>query len=73
MEGVLEKVAVSVGSALVLALLTLLSSKVRSALFYKRVEYDLSYVKGMGSVEWDIEWEGFRLTILVLGAKQWKE
>ena len=58
-----QKIVVSVVSAIAVALLTLLSSKVRSALFYKRVEYDLAYSKGLGPVQWDIEWEGFRLTI----------
>src|SRR4051812_22743481 len=60
---ILGKIAVTVGTAIVLGLFTLLSTKVRSSLFFKRVEYELTYTKGLGPVQWDIEWEGFRLTI----------
>jgi hypothetical protein len=63
MNPILEKVLISVSSTLTLSLLALLFSSVRTALFFRRVEYDFTYKRGTGSCEWDIQWEGFRLTI----------
>ena len=37
----------------------------RDFIFFKRVEYELLYEGGSGSVEWDIQWEDERLTIKV--------
>lgn len=63
MDAILDKVLISVGSTIVLSLLSLLFSSVRTAIFFKRTEYDLFYTRGTGPCEWDIQWEGFRLTI----------
>jgi hypothetical protein len=63
MDPIAEKILTSVGSALILSLLSLLFSSVRTALFFKQAEYDLTYKRGTGPCEWDIQWEGFRLTI----------
>jgi hypothetical protein len=70
MDPILEKVVISVASALALSLLALLFASVRNALFYKRVEYDFLYTKpGGGGVstkgQWDIQWEDYRLTVTV--------
>jgi hypothetical protein len=63
MNEVLQKVIISVASTLALSLLTLLFSSVRTALFYKRVEYDFDYEGETGPCDWDIQWEDYRLTI----------
>lgn len=63
MNPILEKVLISIASTFTLSLLALLFASVRSALFFKRVEYDFTYKRGTGSCEWDVQWEGFRLTI----------
>jgi hypothetical protein len=65
-ETILARVLISITATLALALLSLLFASVRTALFYKKVEYDFSYTKGMGRARWDIQWEGFRLSISVV-------
>ena len=70
MNPIVEKVLISVGSGLVLALLSLLFQRVRTALFYKRVEYDLIFTKpesegGLSQCSWDIQWEDYRLTLKI--------
>ena len=67
MSEILEKILISVGSAVALAALSLFFRSVRNALFYKRVEYDLpcerpSTTSPFTSV-WDIHWEDYRLTV----------
>jgi hypothetical protein len=62
---ILQKVLVSVITALTLGSLTLLFESVRNALFYFRVEYDLDYEKDSGHCEWDFTWEDYRLTLSV--------
>ena len=64
MDQIFEKIIISVVTTIVIALLSLLFRSVREALFYKRLEYDFHYTKGMGlPVLWDIQWEDYRLTI----------
>lgn len=65
MDPLFEKVLISVGSTLCLSLLSLLFSSVRMAIFFKSTTHDFLYVRGSGACEWDIQWEGFRLTIVV--------
>lgn len=65
MNPILEKVLIAVASTFTLSLLSLAFASVRSALFFKRVEYDFTYIRGSGACEWDVEWEDFRLTIEV--------
>ena len=73
MNDLLGKILVSVGSTIVLAALSLLSKSVREglkqALFYTRVEYDLSSHRPSGvnpfGCRWDIHWEDYRLTMAV--------
>jgi len=62
---VLTKVLISVISTVTLAALSLLFESVRNALFYYRVEYELNYKKNTGLCEWDINWEDYRLTLVV--------
>lgn len=52
---------------LVVALLGLLSPQIRNLIFYKRTEYDFEFVKvaDKSSGIWDIQWEGYRLTIKI--------
>jgi len=69
MSDLLSKVLVSVATTLILAALSLLSRSVRQALFYRRVQYDLSAVRRSGDhpfgCRWDIHWEDYRLTMEV--------
>ena len=69
MNDLLGKILVSVGSTISVAALTLLSKSVRQAIFYKRVEYDLSSLRPSGATpfgcRWDIHWEDYRLTMAV--------
>jgi hypothetical protein len=63
MSPLAQEILISIVSTVTLSLLTLLFASVRSALFFKAVEYDFTYKRGTGPCEWDIQWEGFRLTI----------
>jgi hypothetical protein len=65
MDEVLQKVLISIATALTLALVSLLFASVRNALLFFRVEYDFDYEKGSGPCVWDINWEDYRLTISV--------
>lgn len=66
----LNEILTAVATAATLALISLLSESIRTALFYKRVEYDLMYEKplteaGGRGCSWDIQWEDYRLTLKV--------
>jgi len=52
---------------IVVALLGLITPQIRNAIFYKRTEYDFDYLDDTndGPCKWDIQWEGYRLTIKV--------
>jgi hypothetical protein len=52
---------------IVVAVLGLLTPQIRNAVFYKRTEYDFEYLNdsNAGPCKWDIQWEGYRLTIKV--------
>jgi hypothetical protein len=65
MDEIIGRVIEGVAAGLILVLLSLFFKSVRDTLLYRRVEYDLDYEKGMGQANWDIQWEGYRLTILV--------
>jgi hypothetical protein len=49
------------------AALAFVAEPVRTALLYRRIEYDFEYESGQGTTSWDIQWEDFRLTIDVEG------
>jgi hypothetical protein len=60
-------VLTSLIAAGILAALAATSRTVRTALFYARHEFELGYTSGWDSCEWDIQWEGFRLTVEAQG------
>lgn len=62
-----SKLAVSLMSAAILALLALTSRALRALLFYSRHEFELDYTSGWDGCDWDIQWEGFRLTVRAEG------
>lgn len=66
MNEVILKILISIATTGTLALLTLLFRSVRTALFYKRVEYDFPCERASGQSPftclWDINWEDYRLT-----------
>jgi hypothetical protein len=66
MSELLQKILVSVGATISIAALTLLFKGVRSTLFFKRVEYELSCERPSTASPltstWDIHWEDYRLT-----------
>jgi hypothetical protein len=66
MNALLQKILISVATAAVLGILTLLRRSIWNALFYQRVEYDLSCKRASGQSPftgtWDIHWEDYRLT-----------
>jgi hypothetical protein len=62
-----DRIVASLLSAFVLAVIGLAFRSVRQALLYKRHEFDFPYDPSWQSCEWDIQWEGFRVTIEVIG------
>src|SRR5262249_17255970 len=58
-----DRVVASLLTAFVLGALSLVFSAVRQGLLYRRHEFDFTYDPSWQSCEWDIQWEGFRLTI----------
>src|SRR5262249_49131214 len=48
-----------------LAIWALLTTSVRNFFLYQRAEYDFDVRDGQGPTKWDIQWEGYRLTIKV--------
>src|SRR5438093_1920192 len=66
MSDVLQNVLISLATTGTIAVLSLFFRSVRSALFYKRVEYDLPCERASGESPftclWDIHWEDYRLT-----------
>jgi len=57
----------SIIAAVILAAVAATSKAVRAALFYARHEFELDYTSGWEECEWDIQWEGFRLTVEAQG------
>lgn len=66
MSDALQKILISIVTTGTLAVLTLVYGSVRTALWYKRVEYDLECERASGqspfTCSWDIHWEDYRLT-----------
>jgi hypothetical protein len=66
MNEIVQKIIVTLGSALGVGVLTLFFESVRSALLWRRVQYDLSCTRKSGvkpfPCSWDITWEDFGLT-----------
>ncbi|HYT75578.1 MAG TPA: hypothetical protein VEL79_12560 [Vicinamibacterales bacterium] len=62
-----DRVIESLLTGLVVAALALAFRSVRQFLLYRRHEFDFSYDPSWTSCEWDIQWEGFRLTIQAVG------
>lgn len=56
------EVGISLLTALIIFLLTLLSKQVRQFLFYKRHEFQFDYNSNFNGCEYDIQWEELRLT-----------
>jgi hypothetical protein len=59
------KIGVSLLTTLLIFLLTLLSKQVRQFLFYKRHQFEFEYGDDFRGCEYDVQWEGFRLTFEV--------
>jgi len=68
MNEILQKILISVVTTGSLAALTLFFKSVRTALFYKRVEYDLPCERASGqspfTATWNIHWEDYGLTFV---------
>src|SRR5262245_12894285 len=58
------KVLASLISTAFLAALAMTSRSIRSALFYTRHEFGFDYTSSWQSCAWDIQWEGFRVTVV---------
>ncbi len=64
-QEILIAIAAGVAPVIVLSVGALLTASVRNVLFYVRAEYDFAVHDGQGPTKWDIQWEGYRLTIKV--------
>jgi len=42
-----------------------LQKPIRNFLLYQRTQYDFIYAGDQGQTQWDIQWEGYRLTIKI--------
>ncbi len=67
---IFEKILVSVASTLGIAALSLCFRSIRTAIFYNRIEYDLSCQKNNAqsqlSCTWDIHWADYGLTFIAV-------
>jgi hypothetical protein len=64
------RVILSLLTAAIVASLSLLSRSFRQIVFYKRHEFELDYDRAWKTCTWDIQWEGFRVTIEVAGVRR---
>ena len=61
------EVLTSIVAAGILFVIAATSKTIRAALFYTRHEFTLDYVSGWDGCDWDIQWEGFRITVEARG------
>jgi hypothetical protein len=54
-------------TAAIISLLAVASKTVRAAVFYTRHEVEFDYASGWDGCEWDVQWQGFRITIKAQG------
>ncbi len=64
------RVILSLLTATIVGLVSLLSNAVRQAVFYKRHEFELDFDRAWKSCTWTFKWEGFRVTIEVAGVRR---
>jgi hypothetical protein len=66
-NSILMDILKAVVPGIVIALLGLITPQIRNLLIYKRTEYDFEYLRDTndGPATWDVQWEGFRLTVKV--------
>jgi hypothetical protein len=57
-------------SGSVIALLSLFFRSVRQVVFYKRHEFEFEFKPDWGDCEWDVQWEGLRVTFELSGVRK---